>query len=362
MTRLALGLLLCFALAPGALAQSDRVAEILQLLDGQSAEVEEARRAALAATEGASPAVRQAALGEAVAPFNLSADDARLAAAIDRETDPDVRKAYLLSYVAVETDLGAKDAGLGLRALEEIGPGDPLWAHRPPLISRALALAAQADSAAAQAAAHALFEQHPDSTVQAYVLLHGLETAHAAGHEARAQVYFDLLQSDRFFETDPGLIAAGVFGRYATRVRVGAPVPEFAVPRLGGGGLVSRAALLGQVYLVDFWAEWCLPCIREMPVLHAAYERFGGRGFEILSVSMDDRPDVVDAFRAGRFPMPWLHVWNGDGFGGGLAQAFEVRAIPKPILVGPDGTILATSSQALRGANLEQTLADLLGE
>lgn len=346
---------------PGALAQSDRVADLLQALGERSERVEEARREALAATQGEAPEVRQAALDEAVAPFRLAEEDARLAAAITAETDPAVRQALLLSYVAVETDLDAKDAALGLQALEEIGPTDPLWSHRPPLVQRALALATLADSAAADIA-QAIFEQHPDADVQAYVLLHGLETAHAARREGRAQRYFDLLQSDRFFETDPGLIAAGVFARYATRIRVGAPVPAFAVPGLGSGQIVSRESLLGNVYLVDFWAGWCLPCIREMPTLHAAYERFGGRGFEILSVSMDDSAASVDAFRADRFPMPWLHVWNGDGFGGGMAQAFEVRAIPKPVLVGPDGTILVTSSADLRGANLERTLAALLGE
>ncbi|MEM1043445.1 MAG: TlpA disulfide reductase family protein [Bacteroidota bacterium] len=364
MTRPVLAGLLALLLAPAALAQADSAerSEVLRDLDARSERVEAARREALAATEGEPAEARQAALGAALTPFDLAADDARLAAAVEAETDPDVRQALLLSYVAVETDLADKNAALGMQALDAIGPAGALWSHRPALVKRALALATLADPSAAAEAGRSIYEQHPDRAVQAYVLLHGLETAHAAQSEGRAQRYFDLLQTDRFYETEPGLIAWGVFQRYATRVRPGAPVPEFAVPRLGGGALVSRASLLGSVYLVDFWAEWCLPCIREMPVLHAAYERFAGRGFEIVSVSMDDSPSIVEAFRAERFPMPWLHVWNGDGFGGGMAQAFEVRAVPKPILVGPDGTILITSSTNLRGANLERTLASLLGE
>ncbi len=364
MGKSAIFLCLCL-LAPLTFAQSDtseRVAEVLRALDERSERVEEARREVMAATEGLSPSSRQRALDDATASFDFTDEQADLAAAIEAETDATVRQALLLSYVAIETDPHTKDAALGVRTLEEIGPADELWSHRPMLVKRALALATEADSTSAATAARAIFEQHADVEVQGYVLLYGLETSHAARKEGRAQRYFDMLQTDRFFETEPGLVADGVFRRYATRVRVGAPVPEFAMPPLDGGDLVSRESLQGKVYLIDFWAEWCLPCIHEMPTLHAAYERFAGSGFEILSVSMDDSPEVARRFRAERFPMPWLHVWNGDGFGGGMSQAFEVRALPKPVLIGPDGTIIATSSADLRGVNLERTLTNLLGE
>ncbi len=58
--------------------------------------------------------------------------------------------------------------------------------------------------------------------------------------------------------------------------------------------------------------------------------------------------------------MPWLHTFVEDGFKNPLAESFEVWGIPKPILIGPDGTILAT--KGLRGDQLEVTLARYLEE
>ena len=142
-------------------------------------------------------------------------------------------------------------------------------------------------------------------------------------------------------------------------ISVGAPVPDFSLPLLDGEGDVSGESLLGRVYLLDFWAVWCLPCIDEMPTLHAAYERFKDEGFEIVSLSFDDSPDEVRAFRGTQFPMPWLNAHVAEGFGGELARRFEVRGLPKPILVGPDGRILALSSGKLRGVLLERTLEEI---
>ncbi len=58
--------------------------------------------------------------------------------------------------------------------------------------------------------------------------------------------------------------------------------------------------------------------------------------------------------------MPWLHTFVEGGFKSPLAESFEVWGIPKPILIGPAGTILATDSE-LRGEKLEATLARHLG-
>src|SRR5690606_37491361 len=127
------------------------------------------------------------------------------------------------------------------------------------------------------------------------------------------------------------------------------------------GRTLTRASLLGTVYLLDFWAIWCSPCIREMPVLHAAYERFGDAGFEIVSVSFDETAEEVEAFRAERFPMPWPNVHVGADFGGDVARTFEVGALPKPLLVGADGRLVARDA-AVRGANLERVLEQLLGD
>lgn len=141
----------------------------------------------------------------------------------------------------------------------------------------------------------------------------------------------------------------------------GKPLPDFDVKEFGTDNRITKASMLGKYYLVDFWGSWCGPCIRELPGLSAAYEKFKGRkGFTILSLALDPSEEVVKKFRAKRFAMPWNHTVLTGLFKDPVAEKFEVMGVPKPILVGPDGTIIATESD-LRGEQLEKTLEKFLG-
>lgn len=143
------------------------------------------------------------------------------------------------------------------------------------------------------------------------------------------------------------------------RIQVGHLVPEFSVARLDGEGEITQDDLEGHYTLLDFWAVWCAPCVAEMPELHAAWERFGGEDFQILSLSFDDERSTVEEFRQENHPMPWEHAFVEGGFDSEVAEVFEVSGIPRPILVGPDGTILAMEYD-LRGEDLEPTLERFL--
>ena len=145
-------------------------------------------------------------------------------------------------------------------------------------------------------------------------------------------------------------------------VQVGKPVPSFEVALLDGSGKVSNTSMLGKYYMIDFWATWCGPCVHELPAIHKAYERYKGKkGFEIISLSMDAAESQIAPFRAKKFKMPWLHAFIPGIFDAELAKKFEVAGIPKPVLVGPDGKIIAMQED-LRGEDLEKTLGKYLGE
>jgi len=61
----------------------------------------------------------------------------------------------------------------------------------------------------------------------------------------------------------------------------------------------------GKVVLVNFWATWCRPCIKELPDLLALERQYGSRGFDLLAVSLDDPADqgmIVEPFVAKWFP------------------------------------------------------------
>ena len=138
-------------------------------------------------------------------------------------------------------------------------------------------------------------------------------------------------------------------------VFIGKQVPNFEIKLLHSDETVSNESMLGKYYLIDFWAVWCAPCRAEMPNLHAIYEDFRDKNFNILSLSFDPKIEHVDKYRKQKWQMPWLHAFVEHGFNNDLSKRFEVSGIPKPVLVDPKGKIIATDID-LRGENLRETL------
>jgi peroxiredoxin len=86
--------------------------------------------------------------------------------------------------------------------------------------------------------------------------------------------------------------------RSAFRPKVGDPAPDFTLPSLGGNP-IHLSNYRGKVVFLNFWATWCPPCREEMPSMESLYQRFKGRDFEMLAVSIDTKgADRVQSFVA----------------------------------------------------------------
>jgi len=134
----------------------------------------------------------------------------------------------------------------------------------------------------------------------------------------------------------------------------GTEAPDFTLSTPKGGQL-ALSSFKGKVVLVDFWASWCGPCRKENPNVVRLYKKFHPKGFEILSVSLDDDKDKwLKAIE--KDGLTWNHVSDLRGWDCAAAKLYGVESIPFTVLLDKEGKIIAKS---LRGVDLEKKLEEL---
>ncbi|MFM2139578.1 MAG: hypothetical protein RJA57_1885 [Bacteroidota bacterium] len=138
---------------------------------------------------------------------------------------------------------------------------------------------------------------------------------------------------------------------------VGQQAPEISLPD-PNGKTVSLSSFRGKFVLVDFWASWCGPCRQENPNVVKAWNRFKGKNFTILGVSLD-QPGQKDAWMGAVMEdkLTWTQVSDLKFWNSAVVPLYRIEGIPYNVLVDPSGTIIAES---LRGEALEQKLAEVL--
>ncbi len=131
----------------------------------------------------------------------------------------------------------------------------------------------------------------------------------------------------------------------------GKQMPKFNLPDLNGKK-VSLDDFKGKYVLIDFWASWCGPCIGELPYLKAAHNEFGPKGLVVLSITFDK--DYKSWKKAVKDKgMNWLNI---SAKGTDVSKQYGVRGIPRIMIIGPDGTLVADE---LRGELIEKALNKL---
>ena len=139
--------------------------------------------------------------------------------------------------------------------------------------------------------------------------------------------------------------------------RIGAPAPSFSLTALDGSP-VRLQELAGRPVIVNFWASWCAPCVREFPLLEEARAAHGGEDLAVIGIVYDDRADAAAAFMAEQ-GAGWTAAMDPDG---DVARAYGIYGPPETFFIGRDGIVAGHQIGELTAADMERQLSTILEE
>jgi thiol-disulfide isomerase/thioredoxin len=221
------------------------------------------------------------------------------------------------------------------------------------------------DRQAALAAARGLFEAFP--SVQTLEQLSGTVTnVEYGGNVLLSQEMTELIRRglDQLPDASgsgAATIAAILAGNEARLSTIGKPLVLEELVDFEGTAF-QWSDYEGKVVLVDFWATWCMPCLKEIPEIRRVHQLLSDKGFAVISVNMDDNlKDAKDFVLQRNFPWRTYHAADTDrlGFKSAIAQRYGISAIPFMVLIGNDGNV---ADIHVRGERLFPSVQQLLGQ
>ncbi|PNW26425.1 TlpA disulfide reductase family protein [Formosa algae] len=108
------------------------------------------------------------------------------------------------------------------------------------------------------------------------------------------------------------------------------------------GDILTLNQFKGKTVLLDFGADWCLPCKKEIPQVKKIYDEYHAKGLEIIGVSYDRDKTIWKEYIKNE-ELNWHHVNNGmpkENQGVSISKLYEVPAIPTYILIDEKGIIV----------------------
>ena len=217
-----------------------------------------------------------------------------------------------------------------------------------------------------------LIEKHPDARwVAASLYELGLAYDKLNNHDKADEVYKKLIEHPKFgsqsyatkakmvLEQDRASRTGEIAKPKATTSAkpsewVGKPAPNFEGTNLKGEKF-SLEKYRGQVVLLDFWATWCGPCIKELPNVKRTYQKYKDQNFQIIGISLDRSKKPLQTF-VEKQELAWVHYWDE---GSKVSNQYKVTGIPSMFLVDGEGVI---QNANLRGPALETAVAKLVKE
>lgn len=137
---------------------------------------------------------------------------------------------------------------------------------------------------------------------------------------------------------------------------LGEQFADFTAANLKGESMSLAPVVKANKYtLVQFWASWCGPCRKEIPLLKQLYKQYKAKGMEIVSFSMDDnRYNWEKASEVEK--LQWINVSDLKAFKSSVAKTYPIAGIPANVIIDQQGKIVASN---LTDKDLENKIENL---
>ena len=136
----------------------------------------------------------------------------------------------------------------------------------------------------------------------------------------------------------------------AATSQTAAKLPDFSLGNLAGEPQ-SIQSWPGKPLLINFWATWCAPCLREIPMLKELQAT--RPDLQVVGVAIDKRDPVVEFAGNIEFNYPIL-IGQSEAWAAAAALGVNIYALPFTIFTAADGSILGVHTGELHSEHLEE--------
>ena len=141
-------------------------------------------------------------------------------------------------------------------------------------------------------------------------------------------------------------------------IRAGAAAPDFSV-QMTDGTTRALSSLRGKPVMLHFWATWCPPCVRELPMIAEAAQTYAGR-LEVLAISAGETRKTVSSYLS-RQGGALSSLVSGYDDTAEVSFLYGVSAIPTTVFIDARGVITAVQVGAFSASALDAAIARALG-
>lgn len=134
-------------------------------------------------------------------------------------------------------------------------------------------------------------------------------------------------------------------------------LPDFALQD-AGGRLTSIHSWDGRSLIVNFWATWCEPCRREIPLLETLASQWSARGMTVVGIAVDERPQVIRFARELKIEYPVL-IGEQDALEVAARLGFESPGFPFTVFTDRRGDVVAMYLGELHPAQADLILNEV---